>query len=131
MNSWKTLIGACLWVGCSLLTGCVDAVESEGPPRPAAAEQSLSETSASDTAGAVRRWTSDGRVAAVFHRDRSPLFTFGGDEPRAELTRWAQAQAQQLGFAPLDGQFSDALFGEFKLERRMDCLLYTSPSPRD
>jgi hypothetical protein len=121
VNSRKTLIGACLWVGCALLTGCVDAVESEGPPRLAAAERHLSETSVSDTAGAVpvMRWTSDGRVAAVFHRDRSPLFMFGGDEPRAELTRWAQTHAQQLGFAPLDGH-SDALFSELKLERTME-----------
>jgi hypothetical protein len=122
--STKTFKSIGLWVGCALLAGCGDTFQPEPPTQPAAAEQLLREAGAADAAGRapVLRWTSDGRVAAMFHRDRSPLFTFDGDEPRAGLIRWARSNARPLGLKELESQDTDARSGEpeLELERRLE-----------
>ena len=51
---------------------------------------------------------------------------FGGDALTEEQLAWALEQTQAQGI-PL----SVTMFERFTIPRSMDCLLYTSPSPRD
>ncbi|WP_224241797.1 hypothetical protein [Hyalangium gracile] len=118
-----------LLMGCVLMTGCLDEVQLDDSSLRAADEQLVAVLQLATNANLQLRWTSDGRAAAVFHRDRSPLFVFENDDPRGRLISWARSNARLLGFTPPDGSTGDTLFSELEFQRRIEAIAPVAPSP--
>jgi hypothetical protein len=59
------------------------------------------------------RYTGDGRVAALFFRDRRPIFEYE-DDPQNALQDWVRGHTRELGFVP-DATGADLL--ELELDR--------------